>query len=295
MMRIAAVQFHINHEDKDENWIRIEQYLAKAAETNVDLVVFPEYFVGGPGTHVVNNGARNRFCDLARKYELDIVPGTVIERDPHDGHLYNCAYYIDKSGEVLLEYRKVHLWHPEREYMKGGKHGFATVKNRFGITLGMCVCWDIAFPEGFRHMVLKHHAQLVIAPAYWSFEDAGEVGQGHDSMSEAKLINAVCTARAFENEICMVFVNAANESDVDRPQPFGQLAGRTQITVPFKGPVAQCDHNRQEMLVADVDISGLTNDAEKVYQIRKDWREGKIFGGQAKQDVETFVPQDNSH
>lgn len=45
-----------------------------------------------------------------------------------------------------------------------GKHGFGTTKNRFGITVGMCVCWDIAFPEGFRHMVFKDGAQLVIAP-----------------------------------------------------------------------------------------------------------------------------------
>lgn len=45
-----------------------------------------------------------------------------------------------------------------------GKHGFGTVKNRFGITVGMCICWDVAFPEGFRHMVFKDGAQLVIAP-----------------------------------------------------------------------------------------------------------------------------------
>lgn len=45
-----------------------------------------------------------------------------------------------------------------------GQRGFRTVKNRFGITVGLCVCWDIAFPEAFRHMALEHGAQLVIAP-----------------------------------------------------------------------------------------------------------------------------------
>lgn len=110
------------------------------------------------------NVAVNRFCDLAKKYQMDVVPGTLIERDPKDGHVYNTAYYIDRSGKILLSYRKVHLWHPERTYLKNGEAGFGTAKNRFGIEVGLCVCWDIAFPEVFKELALKKGAQLIIAP-----------------------------------------------------------------------------------------------------------------------------------
>lgn len=41
-MRIAAVQFHIHHKDKEACWLKAEKFMAKAANDNVDLIVFPE-------------------------------------------------------------------------------------------------------------------------------------------------------------------------------------------------------------------------------------------------------------
>ena len=107
----------------------------------------------------------------------------------------------------------------------------------------------------------------------WSYEDAKEIGLLHDPLSEAKLINSIATARCFENGIVFVFCNSASEGEIARPQYFGNMAGRSQITVPFKGPVAHADHAREEMISADVDIKKITDDAEKVYWIRKDWDE----------------------
>jgi predicted amidohydrolase len=112
--------------------------------------------------------AVDRFRQLARKYKIDIVPGTLMERDPTDGHTYNTAYYIDQSGEVLLSYRKVHLWHAERTYLKKGENRYPTAKNRFGIEVGLVVCWDIAFSAAFREMALNRKAQLIIAPGRWN-------------------------------------------------------------------------------------------------------------------------------
>ncbi|KAI7870538.1 carbon-nitrogen hydrolase [Spinellus fusiger] len=289
-MRIAAVQFYINHIKKQDNWDRVEYYMSEAAKSQADLIVFPEYFIGGPGRSSVVDDAIERLGALAVQYEMDLVPGTIIERDPKDSQLYNCCYYIDKSGRVLMEYRKVHLWHPERSYLSNSQKGFNTIRNRFGIVVGLCICWDIAFPEVFRHMALENHAQLVIAPAYWTLDDGGDVGMKYDPQGEAKLLNAICFTRAFENEICVVFCNAAAHGELELEQPYGDLAGRTQITVPFKGPVAHCDHQKEEMIMAEVDIKQLTKDAESVYQIRKDWKDGYIFGGAREEEVETIIP-----
>lgn len=105
-----------------------------------------------------------RLQKLARQYRLDVVPGTLMERDSKDGNVYNTAYYIDQSGDILLSYRKVHLWHSERTYITKGEGEFKVVKNRFGINVGLCICWDMAFPEVFRELSLKHNAQLIIIP-----------------------------------------------------------------------------------------------------------------------------------
>lgn len=162
-----------------------------------------------------------------------------------------------------------------------GTKGYQTVKNRFGLTVGLCICWDIAFPEVFRELALKQGANLVIAPAYWCFDDAGAIGLRHDSDSEVKLLNAVCSLRPFENEICMAFCNAANDEIKDHcpEQEIEHLVGRSQISTPFKGTIVRCNHAREEMIMADIDVAGITGDAEEVYKIRKDWAEGNIHGG----------------
>ena len=53
----------------------------------------------------------------------------------------------------------------------------------------------------------------------------------------------------------------------------GTLLGHSQITVPFKGALRRCEHNREEMVVQTVDTAILA-DAETAYEIRSDLRKG---------------------
>lgn len=96
-------------------------------------------------------------------------------------------------------------------------------------------------------------------------------------MSEAKLLNSISTARCYENGIVFVLCNPANEGSVERRQPFGTMAGRTQIAVPFRGPVAHADHTREEMVVATMDVAQYANESEEVYKIREDYDGGYIY------------------
>lgn len=143
---------------------------------------------------------------------------------------------------------------------------------------------DIAFNDCFSEMALNQGADLIVAPAFWTLDDAGKVGKAYDPNSERKLVDAMCTARAFENEIIMVFVNGAASSRSYQeelanpggggpvpPGEFGVLLGHTQIAVPFKGVIARCNHYFEDMLIQDIEIGSLTRDAEYVYKIRQDW------------------------
>jgi hypothetical protein len=54
------------------------------------------------------------------------------------------------------------------------------------------------------------------------------------------------------------------------PRPGGgTLLGHSQVTVPFKGMLQRCDHNRETMLLQLVDTA-LLADAETAYEIRQD-------------------------
>ncbi len=269
LVKIAVVQFAIDQFDQQRNLARAEQYISEAAKTH-DLIVFPEDFLLGPlsgKSEYADFEGQNVsiFQKLASKYRIDIVPGSIIEGDSTG--LFNTSYYIDRTGEILGRYRKVNLWLPERSYITPGSH-IAVFNTRFG-RVGLIICWDLMFPEIFRAMV-KEKVDIVICPSYWCYEDAGK-GIFHDPDSEVKLVNALCTTRAFENELILVYANAAGRYiSEDHTET---LIGQSQVTVPFKGALQSLNHNREAMFSQEIDTT-ILNDVEEAYEIRKDLQKG---------------------
>lgn len=83
-----------------------------------------------------------------------------------DGHHYNTSIMVERNGEVVARYRKVHIpgheeyepWrafqHLERYYFESGPDGFA-VHRAFGAIVGMATCNDRRWPETYRVMGLQ--------------------------------------------------------------------------------------------------------------------------------------------
>lgn len=262
-LNIAVVQFAIAQFEPEHNLNKAEQFISEAA-ARAQIIVFPEDFVTGPlsGHHeYADRDGRyvQHFQQLAARYHIDIVPGSIIERDGEQ--FYNTTYYIDKSGAIKGKYRKVNLWLPERPYLVAGDE-HPVFETDYGKT-GLLICWDLMFPEAFRTM-LRKGVELVICPSYWCFEDAG-IGLLHDPDSEVTLVNSLCVTRAFENEVAVVYANAADAANAEKES----LIGRSQVTVPFKGVLHRLNHSQEEMFVQTVDTS-LLADAETAYEIRKD-------------------------
>jgi predicted amidohydrolase len=263
---IAAVQFEIAQFAPEKNLAKAERFIQDAVAQNAEIIVFPEDFVTGPlygRTDLADADQRyvKHFQGMAAKYGVDIVPGSIIERD--GAALYNTTYYIDRAGEILGRYQKVNLWLTERSCISPGRDAMVC-STRFG-KIGLAICWDLAFPELFRAMVAQS-VEIVLCPSYWCYEDAGP-GQKHNLNSEIAFVDALCTARAFEQEIILVLANAAGQLDMGKAR--ATLIGHSQVAVPFKGPVQRCDHNREAMLVQSLDTAILA-DAETAYQIRQD-------------------------
>ena len=118
-VKIAAIQFDIKQFAPEKNLKKAEEYIKKAASAGADLVIFPEDFLTGPiGTRLeefadTNNTYCKHFLQLARKYEIDIVPGTIIEKGKR-GYT-NTTYYLDYKGTIKARYNKINLWH--RNYL----------------------------------------------------------------------------------------------------------------------------------------------------------------------------------
>jgi len=265
--KIAVVQFRVRQYAPRDNLRRVEQFVKKAAILKANIIVFPEDLLTGPidkrqGLADTNKTYRRRFQELARRYSIDIVPGSIIEKE--GGWLYNTAYYIDSKGLIKARYRKTCLWHPERRYIKPGNE-VSVFYTKYG-RIGLVICWDLVFEELFRKM-LKQHVKLVICPSYWCYGDAGK-GARYNKNSEVDFVNSLCVSRAFENEIVLVYCNAAGKLVIGNHRD--RLIGRSQITAPFYGAIKRLNHSKEAMFLQEIDVDPVLRDAEQVYKIRKD-------------------------
>ncbi|GCE12827.1 carbon-nitrogen hydrolase family protein [Tengunoibacter tsumagoiensis] len=261
-INIAVVQFSISQFAPATNLRKAEAFIQQAAG-QANVIIFPEDVVTGPLSRAIAYADSEQryvrhFQELARTYQIDIVPGSIIEEEA--GKFYNTTYYIEKTGEILGRYRKVNLWLSERSYLTPG-HDFPVFETPYG-KAALLICWDLIFPEAFRALT-RQGVELVYCPSYWCFEDAG-VGLKHDANAEIHLVDALSVARAFENGIIFVYANAAaSATGTD------QLIGHSQITVPFKGIVQRFAHSNEDMFIQSVETS-LLADAERAYEIRQD-------------------------
>jgi len=205
----------------------------------------------------------NVFKKLAKKYKIDIIPGSMITKT--GSRLYNVSCYIDSKGKVLSKYEKVHLWSTEKKKFRPGD-SVSVFDTRYG-RVGLIICWDAMFPEIFREM-MKKKVEIVFCPSYWCYEDAGK-GVKYNKKSEEKLIDSLCVDRAFEEEIVFVFCNASGTNKISKKGE--SLVGHSQVTIPFKGIVKKFNHNREGMFVAEID-SEIIKDAEKAYGIKRELR-----------------------
>lgn len=250
-LTIALAQMRIAPLDPEKNLERMRKFIIDAKNRKADLVVFPEDAICGPlrgQTSFVEQAPRylERMQELAVEHAVDLVPGTWTVAD--QGLLYNQACYIDAQGNVLGAYRKVNLWETERVQLTPGTT-VSVFPTRFGL-VGLIVCWDISFPALFGAMNALG-VELVIAPAFWSFtRPPGKAWRVIDK--EVQLIDALCIARSFENNILFAYCNAAGR--LNMPGVRSMLSGRSQVTHPHDKAVALCSGNEEELLVAHAQL-----------------------------------------
>jgi predicted amidohydrolase len=266
--KIAVVQFEPDDSDVKKNLNKAERFIKKASRKGADIIIFPENFLSKPTKNKINtfidstSFSKKYFQNLAKKYSIDIVVGSIIEKTVF-GNRYNTTYYIDSRGKIRCRYKKVNLWDTEKRSIVPGKKA-KVFRTRFG-DIGLIICWDLMFPEIFRKME-KKGADIILCPSHWCYGDAKK-GKKYDRDSEIKLVDSLCIDRAFENEVILVYCNSAGKLKMNNS--WSVSIGHSQITEPFRGAVKKLNHNREEMFIKEIDTS-ILKDAESTYKIRKD-------------------------
>jgi len=264
-LHIAIVQFSIAHLQPKINISRIEQFISQAKKQDAQVIIFPEdcmtSSIFGDLYHLERDDIfLHQFQNLAKKYQIDIVTGSWMKETPNGA--FSSSSYIDSSGEVLGTYHKNHLYLSERKFLSPGTE-VSVFDTSYG-KAGIIICWDIMFPEIFDRMK-ELGVQIVYCPSYWYKEIAGE-GLKYNAECEEQHLDAMCLARAVENNIVLVYANAAGVMTFPNGST-DTLVGHSQICLPIAGTLSKLDHNREEMIIQQIDLSFLDL-ANKEYKLR---------------------------
>jgi beta-ureidopropionase len=175
IVRAALVQ--TNWTGDKESMIKAhEDYARQAAAQGARVICFQELFYGP------------YFCQLqdAKYYDYaESVPGPTVDRmaalaaelglvmivpvyeQEQPGLLYNTAAVIDADGSYLGKYRKHHIPHVqgfwEKFYFRPGNLGWPVFDTAVG-RIGVYICYDRHFPEGWRALGLAG-AEIVFNPS----------------------------------------------------------------------------------------------------------------------------------
>ncbi|KAI9700765.1 MAG: hypothetical protein M1836_002134 [Candelina mexicana] len=234
----------------EDNFKRASDFIRTAASKEAQLAVLPEYHLTSwvpddPGFLDAASKWRTylqRYQDLAKECNICIVPGTIVEQHTAEGipptKLSNVAYFIDNNGYILGRYVKNHL-----------------------CKVGLLICWDLAFEEGFRELT-SGGAKMIIIPTFWTLTDCSPAGLKRNPFAEAKFLDSILVSRAYENTSAIVFANAGGPSERG-------YAGLSQVTVPFIGALGRLGSSDEAMSLVDIDTA-ILDEAEDNYKIRAD-------------------------
>jgi predicted amidohydrolase len=254
--------------------------IAEAAGQGAGLVVLPELANSGYvfqsreeafalAEEIPAGPTTRQWAEAARAHGLYIAAG-IAERAGEV--LYNSAVLIGPEGHIGT-FRKMHLWNEENLFFEPGDLGFPVFRTAIG-RIGLLICYDGWFPEGFRLLALQG-ADLVCIPTNWV------PIPGQDPKREA-MANILCMAAAHSNS---VFVAAADRIGNERGQPFiGQSLIVGQTGWPIAGPASPA---AEEIIYADANLAEARrkrnwNEYNQPLRDRRADVYGEMLGSQAR-------------
>jgi len=196
---IATVQMKPKLGEPEENLEKMSDLVAKiAGQQKVDLIVFPELITSGYecGVRFVDLAQRvpgvsvNVMAQRAQEFGVHIAFG-LPTKEKVESIIFNSAVLIGPDGELVGEYRKVHLKGEERMAFRAG-YRYLVYECQFGL-VGLLLGYDLAFPEAARSLALDG-AELLVVCGNWEKPHRDEW-------------RTYVLARAYENAL---FVAASN-------------------------------------------------------------------------------------
>ncbi|MBT0160241.1 carbon-nitrogen hydrolase family protein [Candidatus Bathyarchaeota archaeon A05DMB-2] len=245
-IKIALAQISSKREDKKENLKKIERLAIKARGQGANLAIFPELSltsyvvrdqiyelaetIPGPSTKVVEN--------IAKKTGMYIIFGMPELSDKTKATIFNTAVLVGPEG-FIGKYRKMYLpthsVFEEKRYFRPG-YQTAAFETSLG-NIGLCICYDVFFPEVFRLTRLMGAQLITVISA--------------SPAVRRSYFEILTAARALENTVFLAFVNLVGVEDGL------QFWGGSRLVSPTGDVLAKAKYDEEDLVICEVDYNDL--------------------------------------
>ena len=275
--------------DTAANLDKAADKVREAARAGANIICLPELFraqyfcqreehalfdtaesIPGPSTE--------RLSAIAKEEKVVVIASLFERRAP--GLYHNTAAILEADGSLKGIYRKMHIpddpLYYEKFYFTPGDLGFKAMKTTQG-DIGTLVCWDQWYPEAARETALRGANTLFYPTAIgWHPSEKAEYGEAQYSAWQT-----MQRAHAISNG---VFVGAVNRvgfehgdvihNGIEMKGPEGpglEFWGGSFIADPFGRVIAQASHDKEEILIAEIDLK-LQEDTRRNWPFLRDRR-----------------------
>jgi N-carbamoylputrescine amidase len=275
--------------DTAANLDKAATLVREAARAGANVICLPELFraqyfcqreehalfdtaesIPGPSTE--------RLSAIAKEEKVVVIASLFERRAP--GLYHNTAAILETDGSIKGIYRKMHIpddpLYYEKFYFTPGDLGFKAMKTTHG-DIGTLVCWDQWYPEAARETALRGANTLFYPTAIgWHPSEKEEYGEAQYSAWQT-----MQRSHAISNG---VFVGAVNRvgfehgdvihNGVEMKGPEGpglEFWGGSFIADPFGRVIAQASHDKEEILIAEIDLK-LQEDTRRNWPFLRDRR-----------------------
>lgn len=246
--KISCLQMDIAYGQPDINYQVAEQWIEKAAQSKPDIVMLPELWTTGYDLtrleEIADEEAERTITflkNLAKKHRIHLVGGSIAKKTTEG--IYNTMLIIDKDGNLLKDYDKLHLFQlmDEHHYLQPGERdGLFTLDEK--VCAGF-ICYDIRFPEWQRAHTVRG-AEILFISAEWP-------------KTRLSHWRSLLISRAIENQ---AFVVAVNRSGSD---PNNVFAGHSMIIDPWGDIICEAGEEK-ELLLGTLDLVKVTEARSKI-------------------------------
>jgi omega-amidase len=235
--KIALAQFSFPEGKPEDNYLVAENAVMTASQQGADVLLLPELWASGYDLEhcskyasSLDQGWFEHMALLAKRNRI-AVGGSLIEEN--QGEYFNTFLIVNKKGQRLAAYRKIHLFRflKEEHYFKAGS-SLVLIDSPWG-KVGLATCYDLRFPEIFRTYAVNG-AEAIFLVSEWPRKRIAHW-------------DILLQARAVENQC---FIAAVNKVGISKGAALG---GKSAVIDPF-GKYLVRGTEEPAVLTAEIDL-----------------------------------------